>query len=128
MATFLVTSTGDSGSGTLRQAILDSNAAPGANSIGFNIAPGGFQTISPTSPLPTITVPVTIDGSTQTNFGPRPITIAIDGSKLGVGSDGLRITAGNSTVRGLEIIRFQAGRPRQLPHLRRRRVRDRACQ
>lgn len=105
MAAFLVTSTGDSGPGTLRQAILDSNAAPGANSIGFNIAASGLQTISPTTALPAITVPVTIDGTTEPGFSGSPV-VAIDGAKLGVGAIGLTITAGSTTVRGLEITRF----------------------
>src|SRR4051794_3929785 len=34
-ATFAVTNTNDSGSGSLRQAILDANAAPGADQITF---------------------------------------------------------------------------------------------
>ena len=35
--TYTVTSTADSGAGTLRQAILDANANPGADTIAFNI-------------------------------------------------------------------------------------------
>src|SRR4051812_36525628 len=65
-ATFVVTSTGDSGPGTLRQAILDANAAAAPNdTIDFTIGPGGVQTIAPLSPLPAITAPVTIDGTSQ---------------------------------------------------------------
>ena len=37
-ATFTVTTTADSGPGSLRQAILDANASPGADTIVFNIA------------------------------------------------------------------------------------------
>ena len=44
LSTFDVTNTADSGSGSLRQAILDSNAATGqANTIDFSIGSGGFQ-------------------------------------------------------------------------------------
>jgi hypothetical protein len=41
----LVTNTNDSGAGSLRQAILDANAAPGVQSINFNLPPG-TQTIT----------------------------------------------------------------------------------
>src|SRR5262249_29821477 len=66
---FLVTNTNDSGTGSLRQAILDANAttnlAGGPDVIQFNISGSGVQTISPSSQLPTITDPVLIDGYTQ---------------------------------------------------------------
>ena len=56
LSTFLVTSTGDSGPGSLRQAILDSNAdTAGANTIDFAIPGEGVQTIAPLSALPAIT-------------------------------------------------------------------------
>lgn len=104
--TFTVVNTGNSGLGSLRQAILDANANAGADLISFNIGGGGVQTISPTSALPTITDPVTIDGSTQPGFAGSPI-IELNGAGAGLAS-GLVITAGNSTVRGLVINRFQA--------------------
>ena len=48
LSTFLVSNTGDSGPGSLRQAILDSNAAIGAtNTIDFDISGSGVQTIAP---------------------------------------------------------------------------------
>src|SRR4051812_31155759 len=57
------------GTGTLRQAIIDSNAAPApagmVNLIDFNIPGSGAETIAPLSPLPEITAPVNIDGYTQ---------------------------------------------------------------
>src|SRR6516225_6219946 len=57
LATFAVTNTDDSGPGSLRQAILDSNAATGGtNVIDFAISGAGVQTIAPFSPLPAITV------------------------------------------------------------------------
>jgi len=104
-AIFTVTNTNDSGPGSLRQAILDANATPGADTINFSIG-SGPQTISPTSPLPTITDSVAIDGWTQPGFAGRPI-VELSGASAGLGANGLHITAGNSTVRGLVINRFQ---------------------
>src|SRR5262249_50564253 len=73
---FTVTSTADEGPGSLRQAILDSNAATGGiNTIDFGIPGDGVQTIAPISPypwfsnpLPSITNPVLIDGTSQPGY------------------------------------------------------------
>ncbi|MFO0852207.1 MAG: hypothetical protein U0871_27135 [Gemmataceae bacterium] len=116
--TYTVLNTLDSGSGSFRQAILDANANPGADAIVFTIPGGGVQTIQPLSQLPPITDPVVIDGYTQpgsmknTN-GPglgdnAVLRIELDGSLAGAGSSGLVVTAGNSTVSGLVINRFDA--------------------
>src|SRR5262245_51231687 len=104
-STLTVINTNDSGAGSLRQAILDANAAAGADTIAFNIGGGGVQTISPLSQLPTITGAVTIDGWTQPGFAGSPI-IELSGASAGASASGLIITAGNSTVRGLVINRF----------------------
>ncbi len=77
LSTYVVNNTNDSGAGSLRQAILDSNANPGANNIAFNIPSSdpNFNpvtqdwTITLLSALPTITNPVDIDGFTQANVG-----------------------------------------------------------
>jgi len=63
--TFAVTNTGDSGSGSLRQAILDANAAGGSNSITFAITGSGPHAIALASQLPGITNTLTIDGYSQ---------------------------------------------------------------
>src|SRR5262245_13861297 len=63
--TYTVTTTADSGAGSLRKAIDDANANPGADSIHFNIVGSGVHTIAPATPLPAITGQVTIDGYTQ---------------------------------------------------------------
>lgn len=56
----------DSGTGSLRQAILDANALPNVNRIEFDIGTTcGPQVIALNSPLPAITQPVVIDGYTQ---------------------------------------------------------------
>ncbi len=113
--TLTVTNTADSGSGSLRQAILTSNATVGVrDTIAFNIPGTGFRTISPDSPFPTITDPVLIDGYTQPGAIENSATDAFDGTLLieldgengGANVDGLTITAGGSTVRGLVVNRF----------------------
>lgn len=113
-ATFTVTTTADDGPGSLRQAIADANASPEADEIRFDlfILDPNFNfntdtyTIRPQSPLPAITGPVTIDGTSQSGFRGTPV-IELDGSQAGGGS-GLTLTGGNSTVRGLVINRFPA--------------------
>jgi hypothetical protein len=103
-----VTTTADSGPGSLRQAILDSNAAAGpANTIDFDILGQGVQTIALSSSLPAITNPVLIDGESQPGYSGTPL-IEINGSQAGSG-DGLLITAPNVTVRGLDIGGFASG-------------------
>lgn len=57
-ATYTVSSSADSGAGTLRQAILDANANPGADNIVFTTA-----TVVATDSMPEITDVVHIDGS-----------------------------------------------------------------
>jgi hypothetical protein len=103
----IVTNTSDSGTGSLRQAILDADANPAADAIVFNISGGGPFTITPTSALPTITNPVFIDGTTQPGFIGTPI-IELNGTSAGAGASGLTITAAACTVEGLVINRFAA--------------------
>jgi hypothetical protein len=104
--TFTVTKTSDSGAGSLRQAITSVNATAGTHSIVFNIPGSGVRTISVTSALPAITVPVVIDGTTQPGFSGTPL-IELNGSGLPIGTTGLVISAGSCTVRGLVINRFR---------------------
>src|SRR5262245_5573245 len=64
-STFTVMNTNDSGTGSLRQAILDANAAAGPDVINFD--PTAFstpQTIRLLSSLPDITDDLTINGPT----------------------------------------------------------------
>ena len=108
LSTFLVSNTGDSGSGSLRQAIIDSNDTTGAaNTIDFTIPGSGVQTIAPVSPLPAITEPVLIDGWSGPGYAGTPL-IDIDGTQAG-GGDGLTITGSEVTVRGLDIGDFSQG-------------------
>jgi titin len=71
----------------------------------FQIPGLGPQTITPLSALPPITVPVSIDGTTQPGFVAGQPLIEINGTSAGNNS-GLRLLAGSSTVRGLAINRF----------------------
>ena len=107
---FVVTSTADSGPGSLRQAILQADAYYGTASIGFAIStsdPGynaatGTWTITPASALPVITEGVVLDATTQPGFSTRPV-IELDGANAGSGVSGLVITGGNAVVKGLDI-------------------------
>jgi uncharacterized protein (TIGR03437 family) len=98
--TFTASSTNDSGPGSFRQAILDANANAGADMIVFNLPGSGPHTITPASPLPVVTDPVTIDGTTQPGFAGAPV-VELNLS----GAGGLVIFAGSSVVRGLVINR-----------------------
>ncbi len=62
---YVVINTLDSGVGSLRQAIIDTNAATGLDKITFNIPSAGVQTINLLSALPNITSELIIDASTQ---------------------------------------------------------------
>ena len=109
LATFTVTNVNDTGAGSLRQAILSSNATGGttANTIRFAIGTG-LQTISPKSALPTITHAVLIDATTQPGSGNTP-RIDLDGTNAGAATVGLTLKASNVTVKGLAIDAFAAG-------------------
>ncbi|HXU37793.1 MAG TPA: FG-GAP-like repeat-containing protein [Blastocatellia bacterium] len=103
--TFIVTNTDDGGPGSLRQAITDANANAGADTIVFNIQ-GTALTITPTTLLPDITEPVTIDGFTQPGFQGKPV-VELNGGEVSVMQGaGLTIIGGNSVVRGLVINSF----------------------
>src|SRR5215831_9450829 len=122
-ATFHVTTTTDNGSntnptaGSLREAIIKANLASGTDTIDFNITGSGVHIFSLITALPVITDPVVIDGYTQPGSkantlpnnddaillieitGTNPFNFSVD--------DGLVITAGSSTVKGLIINGFK---------------------
>lgn len=114
-ATFTVNSTGDGGdflladgvcadaggACTLRAAIQQANFTAGGDTINFGIG-SGAQTIMPGSALPTIVQPVTLNATTQPGFAGAPI-IELSGFTAGGSANGLTISAGGSTVRGLVI-------------------------
>ena len=103
-ATFTVTNTADSGAGSLRQALIGTNASSNLDTINFNVPGGPYQTISVFSEL-TITQPVIIDGTSQPGFSGSPV-IEINGAGAGAGTSGIHITGGGSTIKGLIVNRF----------------------
>ncbi|NDJ17348.1 Calx-beta domain-containing protein [Myxacorys almedinensis] len=100
----VVTSTNDSGEGSLRQAILNANAFSGEDTISFQIPGSDVRTISLASALPDLLDAVIIDGTTQAGYIATPI-IELNGEGAG-NANGLTIKADNSTVKGLIINRF----------------------
>jgi titin len=105
--TFTVTTTNDSGAGSLRQTILDANATPGADTIQFNIG-SGAQIIRPTNALPVITDTLVIDGTTQPGQSNAPL-IRIDGANAGAAPAALQFQATGCAVIRLAISGFRSG-------------------
>jgi hypothetical protein len=117
-ATFTVTTTSNAGAGSLRQAMLDANAAAGADAIVFNIPGAGPHVITPVTALPTITGTVTIDGFTQPGSSPNTLVVGNDAVIRIEIADTVRIAnASNVVLRGLaiwvasggDIVRFDGG-------------------
>ncbi len=118
-ATFNVTTTNDSGAGSLRQAILDANAAGGADTIAFNITGSAVHTIALATALPAITSPVTINGYSQGGASANThdttqgldtvLKIEIDGAAIGAGSICLDVAAPDTTIKGLDIHGCETG-------------------
>jgi len=95
---------------TLRAAIEQANYTPGADIINFAIPGTGVHAIVPVTQLPTITGPVTINGYSQPGAQPNQkavgsdavLKIELNGAEA-MGTEGLKIEASNSTVKGLVI-------------------------
>jgi hypothetical protein len=108
-----VTNTGDSGVGSLREAINTANSSPDFNSVLFFIPGTGAKTINLASPLPAITQPLWIDGFTQSGSVPNTqqfqstsaqLTVVLDGTSTGANANGLLFAPGSiGFVRGLAI-------------------------
>ena len=132
-ATFVVNKTGDAadnniGNGkcdssaasgkqcTLRAAIQEANATLGADTINFNIT-SASKVIAPSTPLPSITDKVTIDGYSQSGAAENTLAIGnnavlkvvLDGVNAPASAHGLDFTSPGSMVKGLVIQHFQFG-------------------
>ena len=105
-ATFIVTSNGDNGAGTLRDALSMANGSPGADTIKFSIG-SGQATIALASGLPDVSDAVTIDATTQPGYAGTPV-IELNGANAGSSVAGFKITSGLVTIKGLIINRFSS--------------------
>ena len=117
-ATFSVTSTNDSGPGSLRQALLDVNASPGPHAVQFSLPGGGVHTLAPLTPWPAPTNTVALNGYSQPGSKPNSLQwgddavllIRLDGQKLTNSlAPALVLHSGGSSVRGLIVVRFASG-------------------
>ena len=84
--------------------IPNGSAAPGLRSS-INLFSSSTATITPATALPTITSTLVIDARAQPGWTAAPV-IVLDGVNAGSSSDGLAVTSGALTVRGLSIVRF----------------------
>jgi parallel beta-helix repeat protein len=100
----MVTTSADSGAGSLREAIMTANTQTGPTTIDFAIG-SGEQTIALLSVLPAITSPVVLDGTTQPGFSGTPLIVITGNPPLGSGTlaNGLDVQANGSTIMGLCI-------------------------
>ena len=89
---------------TLRAAIEEANALSGVDTIQFAIG-SGVQTINVGASLPPVTSPAIIDATTQPGFDGKPL-IVLNGSGAGGSADGVTISGGGTTVKGLAITNF----------------------
>ncbi|MCA9261729.1 MAG: right-handed parallel beta-helix repeat-containing protein, partial [Planctomycetales bacterium] len=104
---FHVTNTLDDGDGSLRRALENANANPGADVITFDIPGSEVHTIELLTPLPAITDAVTIDGTTEPDYAGSPV-VEVLGTQLTVAAHGFEVHASNTSIRGLSIGGFSA--------------------
>lgn len=100
-----VTNTNDSGAGSLREAIINSNATAGTQTIDFDIPGAGPHIISIVSALPIISDSVVIDGTTEPDYAGAPV-VGLDGSAAGAGVDGLKVQTSGAVISGLSVYGF----------------------
>jgi hypothetical protein len=119
-STYVVTTTADSGPGSLRDAITQADTQPQStitfdlltSDTGYNSASNTW-TIQPgsstASALPAITNSVTIDATTQPGYAGVPVVV-LDGAQAGSSASGLVLTASaaGSTMQGFVIDHFSS--------------------
>jgi titin len=110
--TFYVSNSGDSGTGSLRQAIINSDNTPATasspNVINFSELVN-ITRIEVQSALPAITQPVIIDGTTEGSYNGVHPFVQLIGAEAGGSAIGLDITASGTQVKALAIDAFNAG-------------------
>ena len=103
--TYTVTSTVDSGPGSLRECIQVANAnPPGPHRIVFNIPGTGVLTIHLLSQLDGLANPTAIDATSQPGYNGVPL-IELDGTASVVAID---LSAPHSSFKGFVVNRFQS--------------------
>ncbi len=106
-AEWLNANRGADGAISLREAIIAANNTAGTDTITFDLAGAGVQTINVAAALPQVTGRVIIDGWSEPDFAGTPV-VELNGAVAGAAADGLHFAAGSSgsAVRGLVINRF----------------------
>ena len=104
----LLADRGADGEISLREAITAANANANLTVIGFALPGPGPQTISLASLLPTITAPITLDGTTDDAYSAvgDQRAVVLDGNDLSGDGITLSATADGSTILGLVIRNF----------------------
>ena len=112
---FQVTTTNDTGPGSLRQAILNANAVSGGSTIVFALSTSdpnynsssGSWIFKLASALPNVDAKTTIDGTSQPGYAGRPL-IVVDGTNAGAMASGfvLDANASGSAIKGILVQKF----------------------
>jgi hypothetical protein len=93
----------------IREAITAANFSPGSDVIAFDLPGTPSAVMKPRRPLPRVTEPVTIDGTTQSGYDGSPLVALsaelIPWEQAGDGV-GLYLAGGHSTLRGLSVYGF----------------------
>src|SRR5262245_59706150 len=109
-ATITVTNVNDTGTGSLRQAILTANGTLNVPDISqFQIPGPGPHTNDPATALPNLTDPLTIDGHTQSGASTNPLAAGDNAVLKIVIRATLLADTTNSTLRGLAVRQVQLG-------------------
>ena len=111
LSTLLVTNTADTGSGSLRQAILDANLASGKDTIDFNIPDNqtGLYVINlntTSGALPPISDVLTLDGTSESVSLGKPAVVEVNGNGLTADGLTLALNSGGSTILGMTFADF----------------------
>lgn len=97
LTAFTVSNLNDHGAGSLRQAILNANLNPGADTINFSVS----GTITLASALPVVSGTVNIDGTTAPGFDGMPVVQVNFNNFAGLQFDAL---ADGSALRSLSLV------------------------